>query len=111
MIYIAISILIYAILISYKTPKSRRVFSSVSTQGLTERDSNEVIQLSASLFEDETDEQHQNKINRLCALREARLEFQNKRMLAYHKELKEGKQEDLEAKLAESGSNVKNIRS
>lgn len=109
MIFIAIAIVIYGLLMYSKTPKPRKVFASVTTHGLTERDSQEIVQITSSLFDDESKDEWQKKINDICELREARLEFQNKRMLAHHAELKE-KAESLEKQILDGGGKIAKLQ-
>lgn len=64
--------------------KPRMSLAQFTVQGNTEE--GEVVGFSAQLFVDETPGQHTEKMQRLYALREERLRFQNERLIKAQKE-------------------------
>ena len=106
---ILVATLVAAFVYSRKNPNPRKVFASATAHGMTERDSGEIIQMSISLFEDETDDQHYEKIKRICDLRERRLQDQNMAMMKHHADLKE-RHAELEAQVKASGGKVKTLQ-
>lgn len=66
--------------------KPKLSFAQVTIVGRTEE--SETMQLTTSLFEDETEEVWMGKINKLLTMREDRLGLQNNRMMAIQEEQK-----------------------
>lgn len=64
--------------------KPRKSFAQVAIIGRTEE--GETVQLTVTLFDDETPGVWDQKLNTAYELREKRLKFQNERMLALHAE-------------------------
>lgn len=108
MIYIALSILVYALLIYSRQPKPRKVFAQATIAGLTDRDSGEQLQCTTTLYADESSDEWKAKINALGEVKEARMYIHNERMLAHHKDL-EAKKEELERQIEEAGAKVHKI--
>lgn len=87
---------------SLKHVKPRMAFAQVTLLGQTEQ--SETMQLSATLFADEPEGVWQEKIAKVCELRESRLKFQNERILAATKAFKEEQETGAKAKeLAKAG--------
>lgn len=108
MIYIAAAILIYALLTFVRSPKPRKVSAQATLVGLTDRDSGEQLQLTASLYSDESTDEWKAKVNALGEIKEARMFIHNERMLAHHADLKNRK-EELERQIEEAGAKVHKI--
>ncbi len=84
-----------------KCVKPRTAFAQVAIIGQTEQ--SETMQLTATLFADESDLVWDAKLKKLFELREARLKFQNERIQRITEEVKAEK----EAQLAAAGIQIK----
>lgn len=80
--------------------KPRIAFASVSVAGRTE--DSETMQMTATLFQDETAAECQAKLDRLFEMRETRLKFQNERLIKLQEEVQKSKDE-AEKKLKDAG--------
>ena len=67
--------------------KPRTSLYQVAVAGQTEQ--SETVQITCNVFTDETPDQVKAKVEGAYALREARLKFQNERLLAFQKEAQE----------------------
>jgi hypothetical protein len=65
--------------------RPKKSFAQINLAGITDQDG-EQMHLTATLFDDETVDQWQQKILKLCELREWRLKMQNARMLKVHED-------------------------
>lgn len=83
---IVLAAVIYAASKSRYHVKPRVAFAQAAVVGKTE--DSETVQFTATLFEDETPGQWDEKMTKLYELREKRLKFQNERMMALQEEAK-----------------------
>lgn len=83
MYIIALAIIVATIINAYSKStyhvKPRLAFAQVTVLGQTEN--SETMQITATLWKDETAAQHNATVTHLCEIREARLAFQNQRMV------------------------------
>lgn len=85
---IVVLLAVYIGILIYDRKRARLLFSQVHIQGKTEQD--EVMDFTISLFEDETADLWEQKLNTAFGLREKRLKFQNDRVLAIMEASKAG---------------------
>lgn len=87
--------------------KPRIALASVSVAGKTE--DSESMQMTATLFTDESSSDWQAKLDTLFKIRENRLEYQNQRIIELTRTAQERK-EEAEKALAEVGAKVSQIK-
>ncbi len=85
-----------------KSPKPRPGFAQIAIVGQTEQ--SETMQLTATLFDDESRDAWDHKLKTLFEMREARLKFQNERIHMITEEVRKEK----EAALAAAGVKIDN---